>query len=347
MVEFGSDFHLCESCFRSESPFFTNISDDVRYYANGRLAIAELIAHEGWTRIWIPAYFCYEVIEHIKSTGIQIEFYDDYPLVNNDEDIIRGLPFEQGDSLLRINYFGLRSIRSNSGIPVPIIEDHTHALSSDWALNSNADWCIASIRKTLPTPAGGVLWSPKHNKLPEQLKTSVECEKMSEIRYDAMKKKSRYLESGGDKGEFRQKYIQSEQMMDSLVRSGMDNHSFIISSGLDVYRWADQKSKNWKDAVSMLHPDSTILKPSQTQYLTPYSIVIYCDSVKERSVLRQHLIDNNVYPAILWQMPDDCEFQSALDFSQRMLSVHCDARYDHNDIVQLCRIINSYYDKHY
>lgn len=344
MVEFGSDFHLCDDCFRCGQSSFSNISDDIRYYANGRLAIGELIAQEKWTRIWIPAYFCYEVIDYIKSTGIQIMLYNDFPLVNNEDLVLRTLPFEHGDVLLRINYFGLRNFRSNCGISVPVIEDHTHSLISDWALNSDADWCIASIRKTLPVPAGGILWSPKHNNLPEQLEPSVECEIMADIRYSAMVLKSRYLERGGDKLEFRQKYISSEQMIESLIRSGMDIKSFMVSSNLDIYCWTEQRIRNWKKAAFLLNKRIKILQPAESHNCHPFSIVIYCTSAHERSRLRQHLIDKNVYPAILWHMPDDRRFCSAHDFSQRMLSVHCDARYDDNDIKEICRIINSYYD---
>lgn len=344
MVEFGSDFHLCDETFRGGESFFSNISGNIRYYANGRLAIGELISQEKWKRIWIPAYFCYEVIDYIKTTGIQIKLYNDFPLVNNEDPVLRTLPFEHGDVLLRINYFGLRNFRSNSGISVPVIEDHTHSLISDWALNSDADWCIASIRKTLPIPAGGILWSPKHRKLPEQLAPSVECELMSDIRYSAMALKSRYLECGGDKSVFRQKYIYSEQMIDSLVHSGIDTHSFIISSNLDLNKWTECRIRNWKKIVAMLSRRVTILQPTEIQDWHPFSIIIYCSSAQDCSMLRQHLIDNNVYPAVLWHMPDDSEFQSARDFSNRMLSLHCDARYNDNDIVQLCRIINSYYD---
>lgn len=61
-----------------------------------------------------------------------------------------------------MNYFGLRTSRSNQSLPIPVIEDHSHDLLGRWPLYSDADWCIASIRKTLPTIEGGMVWSPKN-----------------------------------------------------------------------------------------------------------------------------------------------------------------------------------------
>ena len=43
-------------------------------------------------------------------------------------------------------------------------------------------------------------------------------------------------------------------------------------------------------------------------------------------------------------MPEDSEFGEAKDFSERMLSVHCDFRYSREDIKEMCNIINGFYD---
>ena len=63
----------------------------------------DLIEQEGWKRIWIPAYFCYEVVDSIKKTGVEIAFYNDYPSAN-DESAIQRINFKEGDVLLRVNF---------------------------------------------------------------------------------------------------------------------------------------------------------------------------------------------------------------------------------------------------
>lgn len=343
MREYGSDFHRCDSDFYGLSNYFNGLGC-ARFYACGRHAIDAIVAQEGWKRVWIPAYFCYEVVKHISASGIAVQFYYDYPLCNDDDALVRSLPYIEGDVLLRVNFFGLRGWRSNQDIPVPVIEDHTHALISGWALNSNADWCIASIRKSLPVAAGGILWSPIGKKLPKQIEASSACEEMAKIRYTAMKMKADYLRIGGDKNVFRNKYIDSEEMIEHLVLSGMDKESTRIIHAMDIKLWTELRSDNWHLAYSMLNKNFVILKSVEEDCWQPFSLIILCNSAEERIALRQYLIENCIYPAILWQVPENTAFPAVLDFSQRMLVVHCDIRYDRNEIEKMCRIINSYYD---
>ena len=107
MKEFGSDFHRCDHEFRGTSNNIENLGC-TRFYACGRHAIEAIVKHGGWKRIWVPAYFCYEVIGHIQNTGIEVVLYDDHPLNERDEEVVRNLPYEQGDVLLRSDYCGLR-----------------------------------------------------------------------------------------------------------------------------------------------------------------------------------------------------------------------------------------------
>ena len=232
MKEFGSDFHLCDSNFRVDFNQLDMIGD-TRFYACGRHAIEAIIKQEKWKRIWMPTYFCYEVIGYIRSTGIEVMLYDDYPLNENDDIIVRSLPFQEGDVLFRTDYFGLRKWRTNKDIRIPVIEDHTHGLTSDWTIKSDADWCIASLRKTLPLAAGGMLWSPKGKKLPDTIKPTAECKEMAIERYEAMNMKAKYLktvyptkeEDTEAKNDFREKFVDSEERIDHRKLSGIDMKS--------------------------------------------------------------------------------------------------------------------------
>lgn len=341
MKEFGSDFHFCDYTLKNSSCFSDS---NACYYSSGRHALEAIICQEKWKRIWIPSYFCYEVIGHLSSLGIEIKLYSDNPLVYCEDDIIRSLPFNNGDVLLRMNYFGLRTIRSNEELPVPVIEDHTHDIISDWALNSNADWCIASIRKTLPVAAGGILWSPLKKKLPQQLKSTNNCEQMAEIRYDAMQMKKKYFKEGGDKDIFRNKYILSEEMIEKLSISGMDKKSFEIFNSIDVDEWTSKRKTNWITAYNILSDKFNILKPYNIDNFNPFSLIFICNSMEDRGNLRSYLIQRSIFPAILWKIPENTTFDSTLDFSNKMLSVHCDARYTKSDIERMCKTITEYYD---
>jgi hypothetical protein len=66
-----------------------------------------------------------------------------------------------------MNYFGLRT-PPDLELPegVEVLEDHSHDPVSAWAEQSSADFCLASLRKTLPINDGGALWSPVGHRLP-------------------------------------------------------------------------------------------------------------------------------------------------------------------------------------
>lgn len=345
MIEFGSDFHKCDNEFGANIYEFRNtLVSEIIYYANGRNAIKSLIEEHRWTRIWMPVYYCYEVVNYIISTGIKVLFYNDYPLAANDDEIIKKLAFEEGDVLLRINYFGLRNFRTNVDIPVPVIEDHTHSLISDWCIKSDADWCVASIRKTVPVAAGGILWSPMNHSLPKQLSPSPECENMANVRYTAMNLKANYLRDGGSKEEFRAKYLFSEEIIESLAISGMDMRSLEIIRKFDIDKWFKIKKENWHLIQGEICHKFDIVRSVDTGDMYQFSLIILCKSNDERELLRRYLIRNNVYPAILWEIPKDSGCRKAIDFSERMLSIHCDARYGYEDAIQLSKILNAYYD---
>ena len=341
--EYGSDFHRCDHDFRGPSNF-CDVLGCTRWYACGRHAIEALIRQEGWKRIWMPAYFCYEVIGHVRSVGIEVMLYDDYPTRTDDDEVVRNLPYQNGDVLLRMNYFGMRKKRTSKGIAVPVIEDHTHGLITDWALGSDADWCVASLRKSLPVAAGGVLWSPKGRQLPDAVGETDDCRQMAKMRYEAMTMKAEYLRYGGDKEAFREKYLDSEERIDNLALSGIDAESMEITRALNVKQWTDLKRDNWLFAKGLLDYRFNVLGSEREDYWQPFSLVLLMESAEERESLRRYMIQHCLYPAILWRMPEDSPFAEAKDFADRMLSVHCDIRYSRNDIAEICKIINGYYD---
>ncbi len=341
MKEFGSDFHIIKrfnDVLKNNSKatlydFYSNF----RVYASGRHAIEAIFKFKKWKRLWVPAYFCYEVIRYLQLNEIEVLLYDDNPLKEGDDNIVRSLPYKTGDVLLRMNYFGHRTFRSNMGISVPVIEDHTQDVISSWARESDADYCIASVRKTMPIAAGGILWSPQSLEMPDSIVVTDECKKMVAERYDGMLLKHDYLKGAHmDKVLFREKYLKTEEIIDKLPISGVDSKTLSILKSMNYALWDEKKKENWKLANDILKPHFNIL-----QLTEPFSIIILCNTEKERTALRRHLINNMIYPAILWNMPEDSKFKDALYFSKRMISVHCDARYSRNEIKEMCNRILS------
>ena len=296
----------------------------------------DLYRSQGWKRLWVPEYFCYDVIASLKEAGLELRFYVDYP--GNNENL--NLDFRAGDALLRVNYFGMRSYRSPEKLMVPVVEDHTHDLIGDWAINSHADWCIASLRKSLPVPEGGMLWSPVGLKLPNAPAASEENEKIAAIRWDAMKLKARYLAGENvEKQSFRAGYLDTEEYFDRAEVCDLDGESQKFLKSFDVRDWYNRKWENWellqdikKDGVRVLWPEN--------RGCYPFSLILVFTTGEERDRVRKALIEKAVYPAILWDVPAQTEGK-VFKMSNGMFSIHCDARYTKEEILQMKSIIES------
>ena len=338
MKEFGSDFQYINS-YDSGRAHLTNVFRDAVLLASGRQCIVSLIRQYGWKRVWIPDYFCYEVIETIKEqTSVKVVFYEDTPL---SEGTVTDLPFQGGDVLLRMNYFGLRNHRSNKCITVPVIEDHSHDPFGHWALYSDADWCISSIRKILPIPEGGMMWSPKGNALGVSFQPSKKNEQIAAIRWEGMEMKAKYL-NGEDniKNDFRKKYTETEEWFDKAEPSLIDDRSRnVVSEELDINLWQGAKRKNWNLLKSLVEKETCRILEPEDESCTMFSLVLLFESKKHREAVRKKLIEASVYPAILWTV-SSCASMEARSFSDRMLSVHCDGRYQEEDVRQLAEILN-------
>ena len=336
-MEFGSDFHTFD--YPQGGNSILSYFPESNLYASGRQALLDLTIARGWKRLWIPSYFCEETLECIPQAGIELCKYNITP---NQEpyDIVEKIPVEKSDCLLVVNYFGLFGKRKFLNIGCEIIEDHTHNLIGDWALNSCSDWCLASLRKTLPIADGGILWSSKHHHLPAKPpKIDITEEVMSE-RVDAMNLKQRYL-SGGDieKGDFLKLFGSTEEEFDRLPISHISDLSFQIVSNLDINAWYDAKHRNWKFLYENLRDTQAvkILIP-EVKSDCPFSLTLLFKDNETRNRVRKRLIDKSVYPAILWPIEDKADKDARL-FGNTMLSIHCDGRYSLQDMELLLSII--------
>ncbi len=343
MIEFGSDFHNI-SGFQGRGNTLGDFYPHANYYADGRQALIHLYHTQVWQRLWVPEYFCYDVITSLKEAGLNLMLYSDYPGAN-DEQTLETIQwkghFLPTDAILRVNYYGIRSFRSTEKYPVAaVVEDHTHDLIGDWAMHSTADWCIASLRKTLPIPEGGILWSPMGLRLPKQPATLEENERIATIRWEAMRLKARYLAGEPiEKATFRAGYVDTEGYFDTATICALDKASQEYLRTFDIRNWYNKKRENWellkdikKDVAQVICPDS--------MGCYPFSLVLLFDTPEERDRVRKALIEYQIYPAVLWNVPNaaSCEVK---DFSRRMLSIHCDARYTADDIRQMRVVIES------
>lgn len=340
MDEFGSDFHRCD--FPKGNPLHTVINADIRRYVSGRQALIDLVLFNQYSAIYMPSYFCQEVIGSLRNNGIKVRIYEHTPFDDINISFKRISP-NSDEALFISNYFGLETRLDYDGLPqeCEIIEDHTHDLLSDESLNSHADWCISSLRKSIPVAEGGILWSPKRHIMPHQKGRACETEIKIQSRYRAMNLKREYLLGRfADKNSFLSIFRETEEQFDSFVLSDYGKDTKTILNSLDFRKWDRIKFENWQLLTQLINSQDIFrIFGLNVNIQHPFSLILLFQTGEHRNIYRRELISQNVYPAILWHTPEDIS-ESANYFSDRMLSIHCDARYNKYDIIRLADIMN-------
>lgn len=318
LLEYGSDFDACPYPVASSA---WHVPGGHRLYLCGRMAILHLVMYRGYKRLWMPSYFCHGICRYLEANGVRLAFYPATP----ESAAIPAIPFEEGDALLRMNFFGRFGFMERPPVPVDVVEDHSHDLDGAWARSSDADWCVASLRKTIPIPDGGILWSPRAHRLPPMLAPSPIGTEFTARRREAMCLKTRYLRGETvDKTHFRNIYLQTEEELDALPIATVASSTFKVLSEIDVDKWYALRQANWDVLSQGDYGSAKVLKPRYGGRLSHLVLRFPGKSARDKS--KAALIGEKIYPAVLWDVPGDCD-ADAKRWGDTMLALHCDGRY--------------------
>lgn len=344
--EFGSEFHWPDrSKWPHESPASPILPDDAQLYGSGRDALRALLEwgklERGWRRVWFPSYFCADVIPAIAACMEEIASYEDSPL---DPDPLVPPGVNTGsDAVIVLNPFGLRGPHSFDAV-ADVIEDHSHDPWGPWVRESRASWCFASLRKTLPIPDGGALWSPAGHDVPVAGPATDERKAASHMKLSAMALKTAYLSGGGvDKERFRSLQIEGERRIAAGPISGATELATEMLRSLPYESWRAARKTNWEFLASALRGEEglRILEPHD-EGACPFSVVLDLGARDVRDRVRGLLIDESIYTAVLWPLdegPQNDLTRAAAELSHRLLSVPCDFRYARDDMSRVARSI--------
>jgi hypothetical protein len=305
-----------------------------------RLVLALGVQQRGWRRLWVPEYYCQHVMSALIRPGLELRTYPDHPL-RRVPDVPDACP---GDAILVMNYFGLRpafAVPRRDG--VEIVEDHSHDPTSPWAASGTADFCIASLRKTIPLSDGGVLWSPLGHALPPEPHLTKQRKQAAATKLSAMILKGMYLEGHGiDKASFRALAQRGERGLAVPGVSSMSHVARAILGSFPVAAWTRARATNHAVLTSLLAQVgwARVLAPADGDSV-PFSCVVVVDSAQLRERARRHLIAANIFPAVLWPLEQTVMpiGHEARDVSRRLLSVHCDGRYGTPDMLRIGEIL--------
>jgi hypothetical protein len=331
--EHGSDFPLTAETGSLDAPWNGR---PATLWGSGRDALRALLrfgrGELGFRRILVPSFVCREVVAAL-ARDIEVARYDDAP---DDPPPLR-VAARRGDVLLLVNTWGGRKAARIETDAV-VVEDHTHDPLSEWAFASAADYAVASLRKTLPLPDGGVLWSPAGRALPAERSPTDRHARTAMERLLAMALKRDYLEGGAvDKAEFRALAAATEAAMGTGEVSGISATSRSRLPTLPSRRWRERRARNLETfrAAFGLLPGVRLLE-------APFAATLQFESATARERVRRALIEASVYPAVLWPLEEDaCVPPAHIELSRRVLSLHCDYRYDAADMQRVASAVRA------
>lgn len=345
--EHGSDFHWDSSRWSHDacSESVALWHKEARLYACGRDALRALLEHGqaalGWTRLWMPSYFCEDVVGAAGASGIRVERYADGPWL-----VTPSLPIRKmsaGDAVLVVDYFAHRGSLKTAVASLPpgvvSIADYTHDPFTPNQNGDGADYAFASLRKTLPIPDGGVLFSSSRP-LPECPVSSPDHEVVAQRRLEGMRLKARYLAGENvEKADFRKPFLESEPRFGKGSPAAMSRCGLDILGRLEVEGWRRTRANNRELLRAALQAcsDLSVLEASESAE-APQALVLLCESAANRDELRSRLIEAQIYPAVLWPTPDEHPFAEDVSFANRMLVLHCDARYTSEDLMRVAQV---------
>lgn len=343
-IEYGSDLQYINFFKESTQLSIQEIYPQSQLFFSGRSALFSLIQSGiklyNWNKIYLPDYYCHDVDEFIKDLPISICYYNDGPYSDELIDDVGAID-KSTNAVVHVNYFGFGKRSRLSFANAFIIEDHTHDLASDWALNSTAHYCFASLRKSLPVPAGGIIWSPQKLELPESPPESQTSNSAVFMKLSAMLLKKNYLEKGNiDKQNFRDLYLNSELLFEKQETNAalpLIIHSLINKIPIEILR--AHKTNNFKKLSEAIKIKKIIWQRKISGNQCPFSFILCFENEEKRNTMKKYLIENNIYPAVLW--PHQKQIK-AKEFSAKVLFVHCDIRYSLADMSYLAEIINNY-----
>jgi hypothetical protein len=324
--EHGSDFPLSSDLGRATLPWSGRPHG---LWGSGRQALRGLLEwgrdRHGWRRLLVPSYFCQHTLGSLTGS-LPMEAYPCAPTQDGPTEVrTRG-----GDVVLAALVFGSPAMVVVEGSAV-IVEDHSHGPGSAAASASQAHYAVASLRKALPLPDGGVLWTPRGLGLPDGPVATDAHRAAVLARLSAMLLKQHYL-AGGDapKEEWRAIFVESERHIGEGGPAAISDYARLRLGSLPIAHWAELRERNLAAFRGALG------EPAGVELLdVPYAAIIVFADGEQREVVRRALQAERIYASVLWPLEEPAVAgipDAHVSLSRRLLAIHADQRYGPDDM---------------
>jgi hypothetical protein len=289
MTELGSEWHTLDV---AGVPGPRPWGPGARFTATGRGALHLALDALDVQRLWVPSFACPSFLRAVVGR-VELCVYPDRP-----DEPFRWPDAAPEDGVLIHDPFGLRT-RPARG-PGRVIEDHTHAPFSAWARTSEADVCLASVRKVLPVADGAVAWSPAGRPLGEVGPADPDVQRAVATKWAGMAAKAAYLATGeGDKRRFRAWLAAGEGNLWAGRPTPMSTRSRRLLARADVARLRRARAVHHAHLVDAGLPGLVVGDAPAPSF----AFVVF-PTAAERDARRQALAARGIYASALWPLDD-------------------------------------------
>ncbi len=292
----------------------------------GRSAFLFVVLQRRYKKIYMPYFLCECMSEVLDNYLIDYEYY------HIDENFLPVLnkKIDKEEAILIVNYLNLISeeeFQSYQEKYSNIILDNTQAFYfKPITLNKNID-VIYTCRKWFGVPDGAYLYTSLPLAEYKALLEDVSNERMSHFL-------AKYEVPNGD---YYDEYSKIEKEYSSQGVKKMSKLTANILGAIDYLECKKSRMRNYSVLQNEL---GKINKLNLNISGVPYMYPLYLDKADE---LRRYLIKNRCFTPLLWSnVVKNDEFAFECKLAKNIIYLHCDQRYNEDDMLLICDYIKSF-----
>lgn len=320
---------------------------------SGRDALRMIAREYPNSTVFLPSLCCDSMVTPFEKYGCKIEYYPlttglcvDFSVLIHKLQLIK-----EPKLLLFYDYFAIKMFSPEQLTDLKrkfndliLIEDITHTLLNAKNLEHHADYTIASLRKWVNLPDGGLLWT-KH-----KLNNSFlfDDSKFAEQRLQAQCMRSEYAVTGDESLKSKYRYIFSNVSLlldNNISPVKMTKYSYELACNTD-WEHINRQRKGNADILSK------ILSGNQNIRIIDRDRGINCSNlyvpilIENRDEIQRKLSSKGIFNTIIWPLRKEQMLvcSTAKYIVEHMLAVPCDQRYTKEDMLyigkEIERVVN-------
>jgi len=301
-------------------------------FANGRSALAALLASVRPPRLWLPSYICRSVAEAASATATPVSYFPVDESLQPDTSWLES-GARPGEMVLAVDYFGRAPGRefldfANERQDLLFVEDACQAVDTGAAPWGR--WCLRSPRKLVGVPDGGFVvpadgiaeggWSV--------LEPQMDVYRAACLRFEDEEERANGLWHEAN---------QRREARETVSTRRMSRLSRELLARLDVAPIADRRRANYRTLAGVLG-DTMFLRDANPAFV-PLGFPVRLPAAR-RDHVRGALIAQGIFPALHWtDVPSAATFGAAHVLAAELLTLPCDQRYQPFEMERMARTL--------